>query len=168
MEDISLRIKELMAESNLTNTEFAKKIDINPSIISHIISGRNKVSLQVIEAIRASFTNVNIEYLLSGEGNLFKNVTNVKGDLHSSEPVGFSSAASAFPMEGVRHASIPGTAPSATSTDQAGTDEKQNEEAMVKEPKPYSLSRSADNQEVEKIVILYKDGTFKVYKPSAL
>ena len=78
MENISLRIKELIDDRKLSNSEFAKEIGVNPSIISHILSGRNKVSLQIIEAVKRSFTNVNLDYLLTGSGELFQNVTNVK------------------------------------------------------------------------------------------
>ena len=44
--DILNRIKAIIAESNLTNSEFAKKIGIPKSSISHLLSERNNPSLR--------------------------------------------------------------------------------------------------------------------------
>ncbi|MDZ7849168.1 MAG: helix-turn-helix transcriptional regulator [Owenweeksia sp.] len=77
MRSIADRIRELIDSKGLSNTEFAKATDLNPAIISHILSGRNKPSLQVISHIKSAFTNVNTDYLLAGEGNLYKQFTNV-------------------------------------------------------------------------------------------
>ena len=77
MDEIAKRIKDLIDKEGLTNGEFASRIHVNPAIISHILSGRNKPSLQVIQSIKDNFTNVNLDFLLSGTGDLFSEFTNV-------------------------------------------------------------------------------------------
>lgn len=152
MNSIALRIKELIDDKSLNNSEFAKVIGVNPSIISHIMSGRNKVSLQIIEAIRDTFTNVNIDYLISGEGALLKNVTNVNtmGDILPAA----MNTGSAFPMEGVRHAAIPGTPtpPPAEETPNPSPDKAEE-------------SQEQTSPELERVILFYKDGSFKTYIP---
>ncbi len=163
METIAERIKELIETLQLSNSEFAKQTNLNPATVSHILGGRNKASLQVIENIKSTFTNVNIDYLITGEGDLFTNVTNVNA---AKEPV---SNPSMFPMEGVRVASI-GAMPPPTS--KAAAPEKP--EPVEVEPKsktvspptpPPTTEAEASEKSVERIVIFYSDGTFSSYRP---
>lgn len=74
MDDVTTRIGELLAFTGLSNKEFSEKIGVSPAIISHVLSGRNKPSLTVIQSILEEFTNVNSRYLLSGQGTLFTEV----------------------------------------------------------------------------------------------
>jgi transcriptional regulator with XRE-family HTH domain len=57
MEAIGKRIAALIRDKGLTNSQFAQEIDLNPSIVSHILSGRNKVSLQVVLQIKQAFAH---------------------------------------------------------------------------------------------------------------
>lgn len=143
METISQRINELIKETSLSNKEFANRVGINPSIVSHILSGRNKVSLQVIENITKEFTNVNIEYLLNGRGTLLKEFTNV--NMPNSDIV--------TPKQ-----------PTENQVETKNTpQEPTNSETILDSPPPYpSQSNPTD---IEQIVVFHKDGSFKAYKP---
>lgn len=164
MENISLRIKELIDDRKLSNSEFAKEIGVNPSIISHILSGRNKVSLQIVEAVKRSFTNVNLDYLLTGSGELFEGVTNVKKPKGDFPDIAQSSG---FPMEGVRHAAIPGSVPSASQKAEEIPGQTPPEEK--EEAPPYLKSKDfpVSDKAIEQVIIFYKDGSFKVYHPTS-
>ena len=59
-----------MKKEGLTNAEFADKIDISTSSLSHIFSGRNKPSLEVVMRIHKSCPYVNLNWLLYGEGEM--------------------------------------------------------------------------------------------------
>ena len=48
MEDISLRLKEILNNQSINASEFAKKINVQRSSISHILNGRNKPSLEIV------------------------------------------------------------------------------------------------------------------------
>ncbi len=163
METIAERIKELIETLQLSNSEFAKQTNLNPATVSHILGGRNKASLQVIENIKSVFTNVNIDYLITGEGDLFANVTNVNA---VKEPV---SNPTMFPIEGVRVASIGAMPPPAKKAA-----EPEKPEPVQVEPKPKTAppptpspttEAEATEKSVERIVIFYSDGTFSSYRP---
>ncbi|MDA9585042.1 helix-turn-helix transcriptional regulator, partial [Flavobacteriaceae bacterium] len=52
----------------LTASLFADKIGVQRSSISHILSGRNKPSLDFILKVTNTFTDVDIYWLLNGKG----------------------------------------------------------------------------------------------------
>lgn len=66
--EISQRIEELIIELGLKPKAFAIAIGIAPSRLSNILSGRNKPDFDFISAISQKFKNVNIVWLLTGEG----------------------------------------------------------------------------------------------------
>ena len=55
---------------------FADKIGVQRSSISHILSGRNKPSLDFILKVTSEFKDVDIQWLLNGKGVFPKNVEN--------------------------------------------------------------------------------------------
>ena len=67
------RIEELINSENLSYTQFARKIGIQGTIVSHIINGRNKASLDVVQKILINFNYVSPEWLLFGNGEMYKN-----------------------------------------------------------------------------------------------
>lgn len=69
------RIKHLIEINHLTSSKFADEINIQPSAVSHILSGRNKPSLDVVQKILQRFSEVNAEWLLLGKGNATKKAT---------------------------------------------------------------------------------------------
>ena len=60
------RILELLKEKKLTPSQFADEIGIQRSGMSHLISGRNKPSLEFILKVLKRFPDVKPEYLLYG------------------------------------------------------------------------------------------------------
>ncbi len=67
------RIAQIMQNENMTAIQFAKKIGINPSSLSHILSGRNNTSLDIIMKIHKSCEGINLNWLLYGEGSMKEN-----------------------------------------------------------------------------------------------
>lgn len=62
------RIREILETRHLTPTQFADAIGIARPIISHILSGRNKPSLEVVQKITAAFPDLPLAWLLHGIG----------------------------------------------------------------------------------------------------
>ena len=54
----------------MSSVQFAEKIEISPSSLSHILNGRNKPSLEVVMKIHKACTYVNLLWLLYGEGEM--------------------------------------------------------------------------------------------------
>lgn len=64
------RIQQIMQKEGLTNAEFAEKIGVSTSSLSHIFSGRNNPSLDVVMRIHKACPYVNLDWLLYGEGQM--------------------------------------------------------------------------------------------------
>jgi transcriptional regulator with XRE-family HTH domain len=60
------RILEIIKEKGLTPSQFADEIGVQRSGISHLISGRNKPSLEFIMKIKARFPETDMAWLLQG------------------------------------------------------------------------------------------------------
>ena len=60
------RIKKIISDNNLSNSEFAEKIGIPKSSVSHPLSERNNPSLDVIIKISEIFEDISTDYLIFG------------------------------------------------------------------------------------------------------
>ncbi|GGG64945.1 helix-turn-helix domain-containing protein [Epilithonimonas arachidiradicis] len=67
------RITKVIEYTELTPAEFAEDINVQRSSISHIISGRNKPSLDFITKIKAKFPELEWEWLITGSGEMLVN-----------------------------------------------------------------------------------------------
>lgn len=63
------RIEEIRKKHQLTAASFATKIGVQRSSISHILSGRNKPSLEFLMKIHDTFDEVNLEWLILGKSS---------------------------------------------------------------------------------------------------
>lgn len=66
------RLKIIMTHYQLSASLFADKIAVQRSSISHILSGRNKPSLDFVLKITNTFKEVDIYWLLNGKGSFPK------------------------------------------------------------------------------------------------
>lgn len=62
------RIRALLLARQLSPTQFADAIGVARPIVSHILSGRNKPSLEVVQKVLAAFPDLAMPWLLSGTG----------------------------------------------------------------------------------------------------
>lgn len=62
------RIRQLLELRQLSPTQFADLIGVGRPVISHILSGRNKPSLEVVQRIIGAFPELSLAWLLSGAG----------------------------------------------------------------------------------------------------
>jgi transcriptional regulator with XRE-family HTH domain len=63
------RLKQLMDYHQFSASSFAEKVGVQRSSISHILSGRNKPSLDFILKINNVFEDLDLDWLLNGVGN---------------------------------------------------------------------------------------------------
>lgn len=61
------RIRTIMKSGNLNSSEFADKIGVKRSNLSHVLSGRNKPSFDFLVKIISNYPNVNASWLITGE-----------------------------------------------------------------------------------------------------
>ena len=66
--DFTKRLQNILDYYGLSATAFSEKIDFNRSTISHLLSGRNKPSLEFIMKVLQEFPEVELYWLLNGKG----------------------------------------------------------------------------------------------------
>ena len=132
MEEIVKRITQILEEQQLSSSAFADTIGVQRSSISHVLSGRNKPSLEFILKTVRAFPAYSTDWLLFGK--------------ESETPVGHPS-----PIDKEQPTGVP---------EMAFTDKPTSEQSPIA---PASTPKS--QAEIDKIVLLYKDGRFTEYIP---
>lgn len=64
---INERIKLIMKANRMNAAQFAETIGVKPANLSHILSGRNKPSMDFLEKVLLTFENVNASWLITGQ-----------------------------------------------------------------------------------------------------
>ncbi len=123
-EAFSKRLKQIMDYYGLSSAAFAETIGVNRSSISHLLSGRNKPSLDFVIKVVESFEEVELYWLLNGKGE--------------------------FPKAGAT----------------TYIEEMPEIEQTEIEPEKKQEQQMANDSAIEQIIIFYKDGSFKKYRPN--
>lgn len=69
MNNIAERIKYILEQEGLTYNQFAEKIGVASSAVSHFVNRRNKPSLDAIAGILDAFPNISPDWLVLGMGS---------------------------------------------------------------------------------------------------
>jgi len=185
-EELTERIREIMQEYNCSSSIFADKIGIQRSAVSHILSGRNRASIDVILKILKVFPQINTHWLLTGEGkmtqlNLFEKETLTKEDTSNisfvAEPQKTDSESST-PKKPPIQSTVPEDSVLLRNENinyyKSDTYNHSTLESNIQNPMPQSTDRSdseglyqafTSEKKIDKIVFFYCDKTFSVYKP---
>ena len=83
------RIQKIIEEEGMSQGRFANEIGIIDSRLSHYLSGRSKVSLELVTKILERFRGINSDWLLFGRGEMYKSA---EAKASSREPDLFSSS----------------------------------------------------------------------------
>lgn len=73
-EEISMRLTLIIKKLGLNNNQFATAIGCHNSIVGNIINKRNLPSFELLYRIKKCFNELNINWLITGEGELFLTV----------------------------------------------------------------------------------------------
>ena len=72
MSDINKRVGDLIEATSNSKASFSQRTGISTVILSHISSGRNKVSLTAVQQILDAFPKVSADWIIQGTGAMFK------------------------------------------------------------------------------------------------
>jgi plasmid maintenance system antidote protein VapI len=128
--EFTVRLEKIIDFYGLSATAFSEKIDFNRSTISHLLSGRNKPSLEFVMKVVQTFPEVELYWLLNGKGS--------------------------FPSESK-------TPETKLFPDSSHTNNETVKEKVVFQDSNKDASKNVSNSEIDRIVIFYKDGSFKAY-----
>jgi transcriptional regulator with XRE-family HTH domain len=86
-EHIGTRLKEWASEKNISAIAFAEQVGVQRSALSHIFSGRNKPSVDVLYKIKTTFPDIDLEWLITGNTSIKSEIKRVKeNDVNSDLP----------------------------------------------------------------------------------
>ena len=80
------RIKKWMEFQKLKPSEFADNISVNRATISHILSGRNKPSIDFLQKLLKNYPKLNANWLITGIGFMEKNSN--KQEINTKKSIG--------------------------------------------------------------------------------
>lgn len=72
------RLFRLIAQLGMNMRDFAKSIELSGPVLSSIKSGRTQPTLLVVSKIKAKYPNVNTNWLIAGEGEMFTDMESKK------------------------------------------------------------------------------------------
>lgn len=139
------KLNILLREKGYTATSLARLLEIQPSAISHILSGRNKPSFDLVVKILRLFPDINPDWLLLDGSAIFRSAPSSDSSMLSTAPAAFSSSA------------------------ELRFDEVQNIESTASE----NIEKNAHSsifqnfakggKRIERVIILYSDRSFESY-----
>lgn len=85
--ELNERIEYIMKLNQLNASAFAERIGVQPSSVSHILSGRNKPSLEFVQKIITAFPKVDTEWLISGKASKSLNIPKEESNTVIKKPI---------------------------------------------------------------------------------
>jgi len=168
--NLSDKIELLIKKKQMSSSQFADVLGIPRSSISHILSGRNKPSLDVVQKILTAFPEVSAEDLLFEDRILSVSATKLPATPSAQEILPLTNLFDA--PNDTASESIKNNLPESTivrsnlrrSTKEVNLGSSQTSNDSVSENAPTS-TRSLQKK-IERVIIFYVDGTFTESKPS--
>lgn len=149
------RIIRFLSSENKTSAQFAEEIGVQPSGVSHILSGRNNPSLDFVIKMLTRYSYLSPEWLLFGKEPMFRSVAHPTLFDNIIESSGEDDAA--FRVD--------------TSADMKGDGEDSGAKGLSEEVIEISadssgeISESGKNKKPHRIVFFYSDKSFEEYRP---
>lgn len=154
IEDFIKRLEIILDYYSLNASSFADKIGVQRSSLSHLLSGRNKPSLDFILKILDVFPDVDLYWILNGKGTFPKK----SGSIDKKEDFIENTPKQTIPTP-IHDDSIPEDLFSAIQNTNPTPAFETKKTENPNSPQEYVTS------EIDKIVFFYKNGTFKSYIP---
>jgi len=145
------RIQKLIDKQKLTATQFANEIGVQRSAVSHLLSGRNKPSLDFVLKIKNRFPEINLEWLLLGSGKMIEVgqkdnlVTENRQENLLKEELNLETVKKTSNENEARETEIPFSV------------------AKSEDPPPYHSLGLEKEKSPQKVILLFSDNTFKVF-----
>lgn len=154
--DEKARIEKIMQAENMNSAQFALETGIQTSTLSHILNGRNKVSLKVLQQILNRFRTISSDWLFLGIGSMYRQ------EKHSQAPTLFD-----FDTESVSKsiASEPEDPPVYESRNKANQNKPEDfAETNVLANLNFSPVVEKPPRKIKRIIVYYDDNSFQEFK----
>ena len=173
------RIELLMKCYDLSPSQFADKTGIQRASVSHILSGRNKPSLEVMLKVYDAFPGVDMKWLMTGVGEepvrqiVQDSALSASDTLFADSAVASSEANLFNPVEPVARplSEEPRQQPRRAMAPQQQPREKAVAEARPKRPHSSRVAQMMplqSDKRIKEIRIYYSDGTYETLVPEKM
>ncbi len=152
------KLQLLMERLQLKPGQFARMLDINPAIISHILAERNKPGVDLLQRILSNFPQVSPDWLLLDSGEMFRNPQSIKKTIAPERSTSEQSEQTLFASD-ARTGAESGTHPN--SADRSNNVERADLTQLSTKANP-----TTPNKAVTHVVLFYADGTFDSFIPT--
>lgn len=146
------RIEKIMREENMTLSQFSLEIGVQQSTLSHILSGRNKMSAAVMKQILKRFPTISSDWILLGDGPMRRQ----KSD---SQSLDLFSASGEMGYEPTRYA--------AQEVEKNDTEKQTNQQEAVSkaasEQRPAPIVVEKPPRRIKRIIVYFDDNSFQEF-----
>ena len=180
--NINDRFTKILEYSGFTASEFADEIDVQRSSISHIISGRNKPSLEFIVKIKNRFPEISWDWIILGQGEMLQNysaLSNSESKINLEEE---NSSPDLFTLidedykneifiqenlqkETPRESNTSFPTPNKEKISDSQRLEVQEDISEVQNIVNQSITNSPTENKIKRIVFFYENGKFEAFEP---
>lgn len=144
------RLNRLIASEKLSPSKFAEIIGVQRSSISHMLSGRNKPSFDVIQLIIKKFPLISADWLIMGTGDMYRKPVQTNLFDQVQQPQILAPVDSSSPTPKVIQ----------NETKAINLVEPEKVASIIKAPE-----NALNEKQVDRVLIFYNDKTFTEYKP---
>ena len=145
----SKRLEQIMEQHDLNASSFAEKVGVGRSSISHILSGRNKPSLDFVLSVLKNFDDVELYWLLNGKGSYPKSKKQDVAESHIPTEV-----TKPAPSNLIEH------------QEKSESINSSNEELDPETTTGLSNVKNKKGKNITKVIWFYDDGTFDDFQPN--
>lgn len=147
------RLQQFLSAENISQAQFADSIDVARASVSHVLAGRNKPGYDFIRSISEHYPTLNLEWLISGKGKMYKQDAQTASHMPSTPspkqdfsgelfgPESIEDESPAIHEQSIPSNPVPKPAPA----------------ALQPEPSPFRRS-------ISRIVVFYDDNTYQELK----
>lgn len=130
------QLQEILTREKLSSSQFADRIGVQRSSVSHVLSGRNKPGFDFIQKLLTAFPEINGDWLITGKGEMYRKKS-------TSEDL-FEVKSEVQQLE--NHSK----------------NEKKPVTLNIKKPEKEEL-KIPKTREIERVIVFYTDRTFREY-----
>ena len=167
------RLQYIVKQEGLTNQKFAAEIGISPAAVTHILSGRNNPSIEIISKIASRYPNYSLRWLILGELPIFVSDAKIAADKLEMNN-GITNNAANSPADSLLRLPFdtPPPAPEAETICEGQTkpcSQSSIESANTtpvgpsSDPKKEDTTDTATATSCDKLIVCFPDGTFQEY-----
>ncbi|MGL6038537.1 MAG: helix-turn-helix transcriptional regulator [Soonwooa sp.] len=165
--EINERISIIMEHFNITPSEFAEKVDVQRSSISHITSGRNKPSLEFITKVKNAFPEIEWDWLINSNGPMIKPKIEIVEEKPEAKKLPLPDLFSIIEDENFGQENMEVKSPETTNRREPIVSAPTKGEKKISDSQPlenFPIPQGKTTKKVKRVILFFEDGTFEAFE----